>query len=203
MVLNEVRQIKKDQPKLGTEKVYLKIQPFLDDHDIKMGRVVPTGNKLYDLLRAYHLLPKRGRSAIRTTYSKHHFYKYPNLVKDLEVLRPNLIWCSDITYIRTGNRWSYLSFITDVYSHKLIGWSLQPSLRAEGPVQALKMALSSIPRRIRDESPTRLIHHSDRGIQYCCREYVSLLDRNKVDISMAKESYENPIAERINGILKD
>jgi len=103
LVLNEVRQIKKDQPKLGTEKVYLKNQPFLDDHDIKMGRVVPTGNKLYDLLRAYHLLPKRGRSAIRTTYSKHHFYKYPNLVKDLEVLRPNLIWCSDITYIRTGN----------------------------------------------------------------------------------------------------
>lgn len=103
LVLNEVRQIKKDQPKLGTEKVYLKVQPFLDDHDIKMGRVVPTGNKLYDLLRAYHLLPKRGRSAVRTTYSKHHFYKYPNLMKDLEVLRPNPIWCSDITYIRTGN----------------------------------------------------------------------------------------------------
>jgi transposase InsO family protein len=116
LVLNEVRQIKKDQPKLGTEKVYLKISPFLDEHEIKMGR-----DKLYDLLRAYHLLPKRGRSGVRTTYSKHHFYKYPNLVKDMEVLRANLVWCSDITYIRTGNGWSYLSLITDAYSHKLMG----------------------------------------------------------------------------------
>lgn len=174
LILNEVRKIKKDQPKLGTEKVYLKISPFLDEHSIKMGR-----DKLYDLLRAYHLLPKRGRSAVRTTYSKHHFYKYPNLVKDMIVLRPNLVWCSDITYIRTGNRWSYLSLITDAYSHKLMGWSLQPSLRAEGPVEALKMALSSIPRRIRADAPTRLIHHSDRGIQYCCREYVSLLEKHQ------------------------
>lgn len=183
---------------MGTEKIYLKIQSFLDEHSIKMGR-----DKLYDLLRAYHLLPKRGRSAVRTTNSKHHFYKYPNLVKDLVVLRPNLIWCSDITYIRTGNGWSYLSLITDAYSHKLMGWSLQPSLRAEGPIEALKMALSSIPRRIRADSPTRLIHHSDRGIQYCCREYINILKKNQVDISMAKESYENPIAERINGILKN
>jgi transposase InsO family protein len=198
LVLNEVRQIKKDQPKLGTEKVHLKIQPFLDEHEIKLGR-----DKLYDLLRAYHLLPKRGRSGVKTTYSKHHFYKYPNLVKDMEVLRPNLVWCSDITYIRTGNGWSYLSLVTDAYSHKIVGWSLQPSLRAEGPVQALKMAFSSIPRRIRADSPTRLIHHSDRGIQYCCREYVSLLEKHQVEISMAKESYENPIAERINGILKE
>lgn len=198
LVLEEVRQIKKDQPKMGTEKVYLKIQPFLDNHGIKMGR-----DKLYDLLRAYHLLPKRGRSGTKTTHSKHRFYKYPNLVKDLEVLRPNLLWCSDITYIRTGNGWSYLSLITDAYSHKIMGWSLQPSLRAEGPVEALKMALSSIPRRIRIDSPTQLIHHSDRGIQYCCREYVNLLEKHHVEISMAKESYENPIAERINGILKE
>ncbi|WPP50937.1 hypothetical protein [Catalinimonas niigatensis] len=87
----------------------------MKEHAIKMGR-----DKLYDLLRAYHLLPKRGRSGIRTTYSKHHFYKYPNLVKDMDVLRPNLVWCSDITYIRTGNGWSYLSLITAGVEHMLI-----------------------------------------------------------------------------------
>jgi len=197
-MIEKVKKIRQDLPGTGTRRLHHMTVSYRKKHGIKRGR-----DKLYDLLRAYHLLPKRGRSGIRTTYSKHHFYKYPNLVKDMDVLRPNLVWCSDITYIRTGNGWSYLSLITDAYSHKIMGWSLQPSLRAEGPVEAIKMALSSISTRIRADSSTQLIHHSDRGIQYCCREYVSLLEKHQVDISMAKESYENPIAERINGILKD
>lgn len=206
LVLQEVRKIKQEQPQLGTEKVYLLIKPFLQEHSIKMGR-----DKLYDLLRAHHLLPKRKRRGPGTTQSKHLFYKHPNLVKDLEVLRPGFVWTSDITYIRCGgDRFSYLSLITDAYSKKIVGWSLQPSLRAEGPIEALKMALRSINQRERNRvhggyshSPTPLIHHSDRGIQYCCYQYVGLLEKYQVQISMARESYENPIAERVNGILKE
>lgn len=201
LVLGEVRNIKEEQPQLGTEKVYLMIKPFLQEHGIKMGR-----DKLYDLLRAYHLLPKRKRNGPRTTQSKHRFYKYPNLVKRLEVLRPNFVWTTDITYIRCGgNRFSYLSLTTDAYSRKIVGWSLQPSLRAEGPLAALRMALRTIDKRGKKDnlSPTPLIHHSDRGIQYCCREYIQLLKKNQIQISMASESYENPIAERVNGTMKE
>ncbi len=201
LVLQEVRKIKQEQPQLGTEKVYLLIKPFLAEHDIKMGR-----DKLYNLLRAHHLLPKRKRRGPGTTQSKHLFYKHPNLVKDLEVLRPNFVWTSDITYIRcVGDHFSYLSLITDAYSKKIVGWSLQPSLRAEGPLEALRIALRSVDQREKRHttSPTPLIHHSDRGIQYCCYQYVGLLEKHQVQISMARESYENPIAERVNGILKE
>lgn len=200
LVLSEVRNIKEDQPQLGTEKVYLIIKPFFKEHSIKMGR-----DKLYDLLRNHALLPKRKRNSPRTTQSKHRFYKYPNLVKSLKVLRPSFVWTNDITYIRCGNGFSYLSLTTDAYSKKIVGWSLQPSLRAEGPLAALRMALRTIDKREKKDnlSPTPLIHHSDRGIQYCCREYVQLLEKNQIQISMASESYENPIAERVNGILKE
>ena len=200
LVLEEVRKIRKEQPKLGTEKVHILIKPFLLEHGIKMGR-----DKLYDLLRAYHLLPKRKKKGPGTTQSKHIYYKHPNLVKETEVLKPNFVWVSDITYIRCGNGFNYLSLITDAYSRKIVGWSLQPSLRAEGPIAALQMALKSINKREEKDGipPTPLIHHSDRGIQYCCREYIGLLEKNFIQISMANESYENPIAERVNGTLKD
>lgn len=201
LVLQEVHKIKEEQPQLGTEKVYLLIKPFLAEHGIKMGR-----DKLYDLLRVHQLLPKRKRRGPGTTQSKHRFYKHSNLVKNLDVLRPNFVWTNDITYIRCGgDRFSYLSLTTDAYSKKIVGWSLQPSLRAEGPLEALRIALRTINKRERKytNSPTPLIHHSDRGIQYCCREYVGLLEKNQLQISMARESYENPIAERVNGILKE
>lgn len=206
LVLQKVRHIKEEQAQLGTEKVYLLIKPFLADHGIKMGR-----DKLYDLLRVHHLLPKRRKKGPSTTQSRHIYHKHADLVKGLEVLRPNLVWTSDITYIRCGgDRFSYLSLVTDAYSKKIVGWSLQPSLRAEGPVEALRMALQTINQRERNrvhggysDSPTPLIHHSDRGIQYCCHEYVGLLEKHQVQISMARESYENPIAERVNGILKE
>ena len=187
--MQKVRQIKKEQAQLGTEKVYLLIKPFLAEHGIKIGR-----DKLYDLLRTHHLLPKRKRRGPGTTQSKHRFYKHPNLVKDLEVLRPNLVWVSDITYIRCGgDHFSYLSLITDAYSKKIVGWSLQPSLRAEGPLEALGMALKTVNHRERKHttSPTPLIHHSDRGNQYCCREYRGLLEKHQVQISMARESYRS------------
>ena len=195
-----MRQTKEEQPRLGTEKVYLLIKPFLSEHGIKMGR-----DKLYDLLRTYHLLPKWKRNVPSTTQSKHIYYKHPNLVKNLQVLRPNHVWTNDITYIRCGNGFNYLSLTTDAYSRKIVGWSLQPSLRAEGPIESLQMALKSTHKREKKDSipPLPLIHHSDRGIQYCCREYVGLLEMNQIQISMATESYENPIAERINGTLKD
>lgn len=200
LVLQKVCEIKEEQAQLGTEKVYLLIKPFLAEHGVKMGR-----DKLYDLLRTHHLLPKRKRRGPGTTQSKHRFYKHPNLVKDLEVLRPNFVWTNDITYIRCGNSFSYLSLTTDAYSKKIVGWSLQPSLRAEGPLEALRTALRTTNQREKKytDSPTPLIHHSDRGIQYCCREYVALLEKHQVQISMARESYENPIAERVNGILKE
>ncbi len=165
LVLREVRKIKEEQPKLGTEKVHQLIKAFLSEHDIKMGR-----DKLYDLLRRHHLLPKRKRKRPGTTQSRHKYFKYPNLVKDLEISRPNHAWKNDITYIRCGNGFNYLSLTTDAYSRKIIGWSLQPSLRAEGPIEALQMALKTIYKNGRHcgekkytNSPTQLIHHSDKG----------------------------------------
>ena len=195
MIIEQVRQIKKDQMQMGTEKVYHLLRPFLREHGIKMGR-----DKLYKLLKTYDLLPKRKRKTAWKTNSNHRFKKYPNLTKELPLNRPNQLWTSDITYIRVGRHFSYLSLITDAYSHKIIGWHLDEGLTAAGPVTALQMALQS---RTKSVPPLPLTHHSDRGIQYCSREYTSLLMKHKVQISMARESYENPVSERLNGVLKN
>ena len=140
------------------------------------------------------------RRRYKTTDSRHHYRKYPNLIADVVPSRPNEIWVSDITYVETDEGVCYLPLITDTYSHKIVGWAVGPTLETVYPLNALKMALATID----DVTASRLIHHSDRGCQYCSNEYVSELKKRHVNISMTQsgDPLENAIAERANGILK-
>lgn len=162
---------------------------------------MPGRDAFIDILRKNGLMVKiRRKRRYKTTDSGHHFHKYPNLIKDVIPSRPNEIWVSDITYIETQEGVCYLSLITDAYSHKIVGWALGPTLETTYPLHALKMALSSIDRF----TACRLIHHSDRGVQYCSRSYVEILEGRGVSISMTEsgDPLENAVAERVNGILK-
>lgn len=165
-------------------------------HKIKIGR-----DKFFKLLGRNNLLNARKRYKTRTTFSHHHFHKYPNLIKGLEAVRPNQVIVSDITYIwlRESECFSYLYLITDMYSRKILGYSLSEDLKASSAVKALKMALSNM------LSMSESIHHSDRGIQYCSDRYTKLLKRNGMFISMTEngDPLENPIAERINRTIKE
>ena len=159
-----------------------------------MGR-----DSFFNLLRRYHLMlqPRRSRS---TTNSNHRFHKYKNLVKGLVVTAPDQLWVSDITYIALRDTVCYLHLVTDAYSHKIIGWKLAPGLHSVYTVQALKMAIEGTGRK----DLNGLIHHSDRGVQYCCDAYVGYLNRYHIAISMTEDSKptDNAIAERVNGIIK-
>ena len=184
-------------PRIGTRKLHYMLTETLQKHNISIGR-----DKLFDLLEDYGLLVRRRkRKRINTTDSNHPFRKYPNLIRELQVLRPNHLWVSDITYISLADCFCYLSLVTDAYSRKIIGYCLHPNLKKEGPLHALRIALDSLP----GKPQTTLIHHSDRGLQYCCGDYITLLENNTVAISMTEKGdpYENAIAERVNGILKN
>ena len=185
-------------PRIGTRKLYHMLTSTLQEHKIKIGR-----DKLFDLLEEYGLLVRvRKRKKARTTDSNHPFRKYPNLTRELDIIRPDQLWVSDITYIRISSGFCYLSLVTDAYSRRVVGYCLHPSLHKEGPVAALNMALNSLPSR---PAANRLMHHSDRGLQYCCDAYISLLTEQKVIISMTEKGdpYENALAERINRTLKE
>jgi len=192
-VKDMIMRIRSRMPRLGTRKVYFLIKAQLEDKGIKLGRDV-----LFNFLRAEGLLIKPKRSYIKTTNSKHWMKKYPNASLDLLVLKPEQLWVSDITYIRTVEGHNYLSLVTDVYSKKIMGYALEESLSTAGPLKALQMAIKN--RRYDHE----LMHHSDRGLQYCSAEYVQTLVKNNIKVSMTQngDPYENPIAERVNGILK-
>lgn len=143
------------------------------------------------------MLIKRKRSYRVTTNSKHAFYKHTNQLAGARITRPDQGWVSDITYLRTRDKFVYLSLVTDVYSRKIVGWNVDSSLAVEGAMDAVKMAL-------RDCSGTEhLIHHSDRGIQYCSKAYNDLLKGVVMSMGEAGNCYDNAIAERVNGILKD
>jgi putative transposase len=159
---------------MGPGKLQHLLSGFLADHQVKLGR-----DQLYDLLRAHHLLRYKRRKRAQKTNSQHPFYKYENLVKDFTATGPNQLWVSDITYIRTGNDFSYLSLITNAYSHQVMGWALEPTLHTRGPLSTLQMAV-----KFKGKGKKELIHHSDRGLQYCCQQYVKLLRSHEVRISM-------------------
>lgn len=193
-ILSLVKQLRKEHPRMGAEKLHRLITPQLLEHNIKYGR-----DKFYYLLREHGLLVKRRRRGPRTTNSNHFYRKYPNLIREIELMSSGRLWVSDITYIRTEKGFVYLSLVTDAYSKKIVGWCLWPDLTSEGALNALKMAISG------EGVKQGLIHHSDRGIQYCCNDYVNYLKGSKINISMTEngDPYENAIAERVNGILKD
>lgn len=156
---------------------------------------------MFDILRQNRLLVKRKKKYAVTTNSKHWMKKYPNLIRGFSFIAPNQLWVSDITYIPIDGSFVYLSLITDVYSHKIVGYNLSETLERDGAVNALNMALNNVPKGTREG----LIHHSDRGAQYCSYNYVKLLKENNIRISMTENGYpyQNAVAERINGILKD
>lgn len=189
MILSEVGRIRRILPKLGSRKLHIDLKNL----GFKIGR-----DKLFNLLRKNDLLVKRSKRSSQTTYSKHWLKKYPNLIQGMPLTGPNQIFVADITYLKTLSGFVYLSLITDAFSRKIVGWDVSNSLSFEGALRALKIALKAVPH------PEGLIHHSDRGIQYCCHDYVKLLNNNHVLISMTEENhcYENAIAERVNGILK-
>ncbi len=196
LILEEVRSMRRDHPRMGTRKLYCKLLPFLDVHQIKLGR-----DGLFDLLSANYLLVRRRRRTVKTTNSFHWLRKYPNLIKGFELTARNQLWVSDITYWKIGEgKNAYISFVTDAHSHKIIGYHVAETLEAVESVQALQMALSSLS----EESHLQLVHHSDRGIQYCSHEYVKLLKKNNIQISMTEsgDPLDNALAERINGIIK-
>jgi transposase InsO family protein len=194
MLLVYVKEIRRQQPRIGTRKLYSMLHPVMVSNSIKMGR-----DAFFSLLRKSNLLVKRRRKHVTTTDSNHLFKKYPNLIKEYVPVGPEQIWASDITYLLTERGFVYLSLVTDQYSKTIMGYHVHATLEANGPLEALRMALKA---RCYPES--RLIHHSDRGIQYCCEDYIKVLDGNNIQISMSQRGnpYENAIAERVNGILK-
>lgn len=189
-----VNQVRSYMPKLGSVKLYHLLKYDLNLNGINIGR-----DKFHKTLKHLCLLVPRKKMFFRTTESNHLFNKHSNLVKGMKLNKPEQLWVSDITYLRTKNGTMYLSLITDAYSKKIMGFEVSDNLKAESSKKALLMAIKNrnYPRR-------KLIHHSDRGIQYCCPEYTDVLDNHKVKISMTQkyDPYENAIAERINGILK-
>ena len=193
-VIRLVKKERESQPRVGT----VKLQKHLADDFFKLGIKIGR-DRLFDVLRGNDMLVRRKKASFKTTNSYHHFHKYNNLIKDLEITRPNQVWVSDITYIRTIKGFCYLALITDLYSRKIVGFDLSDSLELAGCLRALQKALAN------SKPVTDLIHHSDRGIQYCSKQYVEKLTKKKVRISMTEENhcYENAVAERVNGILKD
>jgi putative transposase len=193
-VLKLVKEERKDQPRVGCRKLYESIHSLLIFEGLKIGR-----DKLFDILREHEMLIRRKKYSCRTTNSYHRFHKYNNLVKDMDVTSPNQVWVSDITYIRTINGFCYLALITDMYSRKIVGYDLSDTLELTGCLGAFKRAQKAA------RPAAGLVHHSDRGIQYCSNQYVEELEKYGIKLSMTEENhcYENAIAERVNGILKD
>jgi putative transposase len=175
--------------------LYRMLKPEMNDLEVSMGR-----DKFFAFLRRNRLLVPKSRNFTITTNSFHHFYKHPNRIHDMDITKPEQVWVSDITYIKTNKENLYLSLITDAFSKRIMGYHLADHLRTDGPLQALRMAL-----RNRMYPTRKLIHHSDRGFQYCNPKYTEVLEANRIKISMTTkyDPYENAVAERVNGTIKN
>ena len=194
IIIQEVLGYRKLQPRIGGKKLHELIKPFLAARRIKLGR-----DKFLAILTLYGLqLEKKRRNKPRTTDSNHWMKKYDNLIKEWVPTHSDQLWVSDITYLELADRDAFLSVVTDAWSRKIVGFHVSESLKAEGTVQALEMAIAGC------KNTKGLIHHSDRGVQYCCQDYVDILKENEIKISMTQsgDPRENAIAERVNGILK-
>lgn len=193
LILQHVHAMRSEQPRCGTRKLLIMLQPFLNKQNIQIGR-----DCFFDLLSKNKLLVRKTKRSVHTTNSKHHFHRYLNLAKDFTPMKAHELWVSDITYIPLKDRFAYLFLITDAYSRKIVGFHVSDDMKVSSAVVALKKALGQKPLE------TIVIHHSDRGIQYCSNEYVNLLQQHHAMISMTQsgDPLENPIAERVNGILK-
>ena len=180
-------------PRIGTRKLYYLLKEEFKHQGIKIGR-----DALFDYLRSESMLIKPKKNYIKTTNSKHWLRKYPNLIKDKKAVKPEQYFVSDITYIKSRERTHYLSLVTDAFSRKIMGYHLSDDMSAENVVKALTMAIKN------RMTSGPMIHHSDRGLQYCSTIYQNKLIEQDIKPSMTDgyDCYQNALAERINGILK-
>lgn len=188
-----VQEIRMQMPRLGTRKLYYLLKSKFNESGIKVGR-----DAFFDYLRLENMLIKPKKNYTKTTNSRHWLRKFPNLMKGLKVEQAEQVFVSDITYLKSRERTHYLSLVTDLYSKKIMGYKLSDDMSTENVVQALKMAISQ------RKTNNALIHHSDRGLQYCSSIYQLELKNNAIIPSMTDgyDCYQNAVAERINGILK-
>ena len=195
LLIKLVSEKRKIMPRIGTKKLLFLFEKDLKLHGIKIGR-----DKFFSFMRENNLLISKKRKYTKTTNSFHRFHKYSNLIKEFILSESNQLYVSDITYIRLVGNFAYLSIITDAYSRKIVGHKLHKNLSRDGCIYALQKALVSL-----SENANNIIHHSDRGVQYCSDEYVKILKGSHFSISMTEngDPRENAIAERVNGILKD
>jgi len=193
LIVKQVQDLRKTMPRIGGRKLYFMMRQFFKDNNIAIGR-----DKFFDILRENGLLVKQRKNYKRTTFSNHNLQKYKNLVKDLPETTEFSIWVCDITYLKTKKGFCYLSLITDARTKKIIGFNVSDDLRTESTIVALEMALKC------GYDLTKVIHHSDRGSQYCAYDYVKILKSLGIQISMTEsgDPRDNAIAERVNGILK-
>ena len=190
-----VDQQRKLLPRIGTRKIYYLIKGDLRRQQLKCGR-----DQLFALMRLYGLQVKPRRRYVQTTMSKHYLRKWPNMIKGMKASECNTIWVSDITYLKTEEGNCYLNMVTDACSRKIVGYAVADTMEAESMIGALKMALAQRPNKNR-----QIIHHSDRGIQYCGKEYELVSSKNNVRLSMTEngDPYENALAERMNRTIKE
>lgn len=193
LIVELVRRERRLQPRLGGRKLLWLLRGEFSEHGVEVGR-----DRFFETLGAAGMLVERKPARVRTTNSRHSLPVFRNLLAGASLKAPNEAWVSDLTYIRTDEGFLYAALITDAYSRKIVGAHIGESLEAEGCLLALNQALSELPK---DQRP---IHHSDRGCQYCCHEYVERLQARELPISMTERMhcYENALAERVNGILK-
>jgi len=193
LILQQVLNIRNEQPRCGTRKLVVMLQPFFKKQNIHIGR-----DAFFSLLAKNKLLIRKRKRSTHTTNSKHFFYRYPNLVAHFTPLHAHELWVADITYIPMKERFAYLYLITDAYSRKIVGFHVSDDMRVSSAIVALQKALDQKP------CDAIVIHHSDRGLQYCSNDYVALLKQHHARISMTQngDPYENAMAERVNGILK-
>ena len=197
-VVKLVTEQRMRQPRLGTRKLHHLLREPLEQAGVGLGR-----DALFDVLRNARMLVPTRRAYHKTTDSHHRFRRHPNLVKEgpeqIQVTGCEQLWVADITYLPTADKFVYLSLVSDAHSRKIVGWHVHTSLQTEEVAQAMKMALRSRGTR------RPLVHHSDRGIQYCSTYYQALHRRHGVRCSMTDgyDCYQNALAERINGILKN
>lgn len=195
-IIDKVKTIRKRIEGIGGVQLHAMLKEELQLHNIHIGR-----DSFYDLLRKHNLLIKVRRRYAITTNSNHPYYKWPDLTGNIITTAIEQLWVSDITYLRTKNGFVYLSLITDAYSRKIMGYHVSQYLKAQGCIIALNKAIAELST---EKEKRKLTHHSDRGIQYCCQSYITILQNNNINISMTQTGspYDNAIAERVNGILK-
>lgn len=193
LVLDLTRRIRRLMPRTGTHKLYLDIKEDIEKEGYKIGR-----DKVHKYLKENDLIIKPKKKYKVTTDSRHHFRKHKNLIKDLAINRPEQVFVNDITYIRIKEKFAYLFLVTDAYSKKIMGWTINYTMKVKDGKKAIRMADKN---RILE---SEVIHHSDRGIQYCTPSYIAYIKKKGMIPSMTEDAhvYENAVAERVNGILK-